>query len=361
MHDTSTSLAKEVALNGMREKVKEYYGERVQKTSDLKTDACCASDPPPDYIKAILPLINHEITERYYGCGVVIPFSIEGLKVLDVGCGTGRDCYILSRLVGEKGSVYGIDMTEGQLEIANRYVAEQTRVFGYEKPNVSFILDYIENIERHFLEGSLDLVISNCVINLAEDKEAILKQIYRVLKFGGEFYFSDIYADRRMPEELKKDPVLYGECLGGALYIRDFERLARKVGFTDPRIVSKRTVSINNKEIKRLAGDIRFYSITYRLWKLEGLEEDCEDYGHVATYLGGIKEARERFELDSFHIFCKDKPERVCGNTAFMLLKTRLSRYFRVTGDFSKHLGGFSGCLVEGSNATIEAGGLKCC
>lgn len=343
----------------MREKVKEYYGERVQKTSDLKTDACCAGDEPPHYIKEILSLINPEITERYYGCGVVIPLCIEGLKVLDVGCGTGRDCYIMSRLVGEKGFVYGIDMTEKQIDIAKRYVIEQMRVFGYERPNVSFILDYMENIERHFEEGSLDLVVSNCVINLAEDKEVILRQIYRVLRWGGEFYFSDIYTDRRLPEELKKDPVLYGECLGGALYKRDFERLARKVGFLDPRIVSKRLVSINNEGIKDLVGEVKFYSITYRLWKLEGLEEGCEDYGHVATYLGGIREARERFELDSLHIFYKDKPERVCGNTALMLLKTRFSRYFKVTGDFSRHLGGFSGCLEEVSNTT--AGGFKCC
>jgi hypothetical protein len=135
--------------------------------------------------------------------------------------------------------------------------------------------------------------------------------------------------------------VLYGECLGGALYWKDFERISKKVGFSDPRVASKRTVAISNEEIKGLVGNVTFYSITYRLWKLAGLEDACEDYGHVAIYRGGLPESPFTFELDGFHVFELDKPERVCGNTALMLSRTRFRNYFKVIGRFEKHFGEF--------------------
>jgi ubiquinone/menaquinone biosynthesis C-methylase UbiE len=274
---------------------------------------------------------------------------LNGLKVLDIGCGTGRDCYVFSKLVGEEGFVHGIDMTENQIEVAMKYQNEQATRFGYKKPNVHFIHDYIEDIEKHFSENSLDLIVSNCVVNLIEDKERLMNQAHKILKYGGEFYFSDIYADRRLPEHLRKNPILYGECLGGSLYWKDFERIAQKAGFIDPRVVSKRVVDISNEEIKNLIGNVRFYSITYRLWKIEGLEDACEDYGHVAIYRGGISEAPFKLELDANHIFEKDKPERVCGNTALMLSATRFSNYTEVIGSFAQHFGLFESCSTTTS------------
>jgi ubiquinone/menaquinone biosynthesis C-methylase UbiE len=269
---------------------------------------------------------------------------LKGLKALDLGCGTGRDCYLLSKLVGENGFVYGIDITKNQIEIAVKYIDEQTKRFGYKKPNVRFIHDYIENTGRHIPENSVDIVISNCVINLVEDKKDAMQQIYRILKDGGEFYFSDIYADRRLPNELRTNSLLYGECLGGALYWKDFERIAKRVGFFDPRIVSKRVVEIKNEEIQGLVENITFYSITYRLWKINELENACEDYGHIAIYRGGIPESPFKFMLDATHIFEKDKPERVCGNTALMLSETRFREHFEVIGSFETHFGLFANC-----------------
>jgi ubiquinone/menaquinone biosynthesis C-methylase UbiE len=200
--------------------VKEYYGKVLKKSEDLKTNACCVPEGPPAHIAEALELIHDEIKDKYYGCGSPIPMSLEGLNILDLGCGTGRDCYMMSRLVGEDGFVTGIDMTENQLAIAKKYVSEQTAAFGYIQPNVNFIFDYIENLQDHFEKESLDIVTSNCVINLTEDKEAVFQQVYDVLKFGGEMYFSDIYADRRVPEQISGDPVLHGECLGGACFAR---------------------------------------------------------------------------------------------------------------------------------------------
>jgi len=150
--------------SAMKENVKRYYGEELQNTADLKTVACCSTDLVPDYIKGALMLINDEIKMKYYGCGSPIPLCVDGLSVLDMGCGTGRDSYVMSKLVGETGFVYGVDMTENQLSVARRYMKEQTDRFGYKKPNIEFILDNMENITRHLKEESIHLVISNCVI-----------------------------------------------------------------------------------------------------------------------------------------------------------------------------------------------------
>ncbi|MHC4843671.1 MAG: methyltransferase domain-containing protein [Planctomycetota bacterium] len=343
------------------DEVKEYYGQVLKKSDDLKTNACCAPLGPPAHIAEALELINDEIKDKYYGCGSPIPLSIEGLNILDLGCGTGRDCYVMSKLVGEDGFVTGIDMTENQLAVAKKYASEQMAVFGYTHPNVNFVFDYIENVQDHFEKGSLDIVTSNCVINLTKDKQAVLQQVYDVLKFGGEMYFSDVYADRRIPEKISRDPVLHGECLGGALYYKDFERIARRVGFTEPRIYSRRRITIQNEEIEQMVGDIRFYAITYRLWKLKGLEDACEDYGHVAVYNKLIPHSPGKLQLDCGHIFHDSKPERVCGNTALMLSQTRFNKYFEITGDFNKHFGLFEGCSNTHSKEQAYPKGLDCC
>jgi len=341
--------------------VKKYYGEVLQKSSDLKTDACCTPETASAHIKEALLLINSEVKDKYYGCGSPIPLCLEDLKILDLGCGTGRDCYVMSKLVGQEGFVYGIDMTENQITVAEKYIDEQTAAFGYSKPNVIFIHDYIENVREHFEKESLDVVTSNCVINLTEDKEAILRQVYEVLKFGGEMYFSDIYTDRRVPKEISKDPVLRGECLGGALYYKDFERIARRVGFADPRIFSRRTLNIDNEQIQSRVENINFYSVTYRLWKLKGLEDACEDYGHIAFYNGQIPQSPFKFELDNGHVFHKNKPERVCGNTALMLSETRFKKYFQVLGSFKEHFGAFEDCSNVGQNSKTDQHNSNCC
>jgi SAM-dependent methyltransferase len=341
--------------------VKEYYGQVLQGSSDLKTDACCTSKAVPKHIEQALALINDEIRSKYYGCGSPIPLCIEGLRILDLGCGTGRDCYVMSKLSGQGGFVNGIDMTENQMAVAKKYVGRQMSAFGYSRPNVRFIFEYIENLRDHFERESLDLVTSNCAINLTEDKEVVLQQVYEALKFGGEMYFSDVYADRRVPEEISRDPVLRGECLGGALYCRDFERMARKAGFEDPRIFSMTAINIDDPEIQKLVANVNFYSITYRLWKLEGLEDGCEDYGHVALYNGQIAESPFKFELDRGHVFYKNKPERICGNTALMLSRTRFKEHFEVAGTFKEHFGAFESCGSGGKNERVDLENSSCC
>jgi hypothetical protein len=150
--------------------------------------------------------------------------------------------------------------------------------------------------------------------------------------------------------------VLYGECLAGALYIEDFRRLLAKLGCRDYRVISKRPIALDNPEVEAKAGMIDFYSTTVRAFKLESLEDICEDYGQTATYLGTIPEHPHRFPLDDHHLFITGKPMLVCGNTAAMVAETRFARHFRVTGDLSNHFGPFA-C---GPAAAKEAGGDAC-
>jgi len=197
----------------MREEVKDYYGKTLQGSDDLQTDACCTDTNMPRFVKSALANIHDEVLTRYYGCGLVAPEKLKGARILDLGSGSGRDCYVLAQLVGEDGYVVGVDMTDEQLDVANRHIDFHADKFGFKASNVEFRKGYLESLEDLGLEeNSFDIIVSNCVINLCQDKEAVLKQAYKLLKPGGEIYFSDVYSDRRVPEELINDPILYGEC-----------------------------------------------------------------------------------------------------------------------------------------------------
>ena len=329
-----------MASNDTRAQVQDYYGNQLQTSQDLLTNACCTDDIPLAH-RRILSQLEPEVLEKYYGCGVCIPEAIEGLTVLDLGSGSGRDAYLLSKLVGENGHVIGVDMTEEQLDVARRHIDAHTVTFGYAKPNVEFRHGYIEDLKSaNIPDNSVDLVVSNCVLNLSTDKEATYREIFRVLKPGGELFIADVFADRRVPETLRQDPVLYGECLSGALYTEDFRRLLLRLGINDYRLLSSRRLTINNAEIEEKVGNIGFYSLTVRAFKLD-IEDKCEDHGQVATYLGTILGQPHQFVLDDHHTFETGRPMLVCGNTAAMVADTRYGQHFRVLGDTSQHFGLF--------------------
>ncbi len=329
----------------MRDEVQDYYGKTLSSSEDLQTNACCTAGGTPEHLKPILSKIHDEVMARYYGCGLIAPDHLEGTHILDLGSGSGRDCYVLSALVGEQGSVTGVDMTHEQLEVAERHVEYHREVFGYREGNVRFLHGYLEQLhELELNKNHFDIIVSNCVLNLCTDKAAVLRHAYELLKPGGELYFSDVYCDRRVPEELTKDPVLYGECLSGALYWNDFVNLAKQAGFADPRLVEDRPLTIDNPTLEQKVGNLRFFSATYRLFKLEGLEPACEDYGQAVRYKGTIANAPDQFVLDKHHVIETGRVFPVCGNTYRMLHDTRFNPHFEFYGDWTTHYGIFDGC-----------------
>jgi SAM-dependent methyltransferase len=324
------------------EDVKSYYGMVLKTVQDLKTNACRCAETIPAAHRAILENIDREILDKFYGCGSPIPPALDGCAVLDLGCGSGRDAYLASYLAGPKGSVVGVDMTDAQLAIAASHRQSQAKRFGFLRSNVDFRKGYIEDLaELGVADNSIDVVISNCVVNLSPAKDRVFAEIFRVLKPGGELYFSDVFADRRLPPAVRDDPVLLGECLGGALYVEDFRRLLQAVGCPDFRVMTKNRITIDNPVVEAKVGAAAFWSMTIRAFKIASLEDICEDYGQVATYRGTIPDHPHGFALDGRHTLITGKPTLVCGNTAAMLGETRFARHFKIDGDRSIHFGKF--------------------
>lgn len=338
--------------------VRRYYGETLKSSSDLKTGACCPTSAMPPALRELLADIHPEVLERFYGCGSPLPPALEGRTVLDLGCGTGRDVYLLSRLVGPTGRVIGVDMTAGQLEVARRHQAWHADRYGHAASNVSFVEGLIEDLAgAGIADASVDVVVSNCVVNLSPDKHAVFSEVMRVLRPGGEFYFSDVFSDRRIPDALRADPVLLGECLSGALYGEDFRRYMQAVGCLDVRVVERGPIPLFDSEIEARIGMVAFESRTLRAFRLP-LEDRCEDYGQLATYRGTVPSHPHAFVLDDHHRFERGRPMRVCGNTYDMLAASRYAEHFVLQGDTSVHFGLFD-CADPG--ATVPAATGACC
>ena len=343
----------------VRDSVRSYYGDTLQTSADLRTSACCSIDAMPDYLRKITALLHPEVTDRFYGCGSPIPPALEGAVVLDLGCGTGRDSYLISKLVGERGRVIGVDMTPSQLDLARRHRDYHAHAVGHARSNVEFLAgDLADLAALGIADASVDVVVSNCVLNLVPDKRRAFSEIMRVLKPGGELYFADVFADCRLPPALMADPVLLGECLAGALYVEDFRRLMMQLGVADARVCAHSPISLTDPAIAARIGFARFESITWRAFRLP-LEDRCEDYGQVATYLGTLPGQPHAFDLDDHHHFQTARPLRVCGNTADMLGASRYAKHLRIDGDKRRHFG-----LFECTPATFAAAvspGAACC
>ncbi|KAI7822300.1 S-adenosyl-L-methionine-dependent methyltransferase [Kickxella alabastrina] len=331
---------------GVYDNVRGYYS-RLTPMNKMQTSIGPTISPHP-LIREAISKVPKAVRERFYGCGMPLPTGIDGLRVLDLGCGAGRDCYVAARLVGRAGEVIGVDMTDEQLRVASEFVPEYARTLGYQ-PHLRFVKGYIEFLSQlpELHTGSIDLCISNNAVNLSPNKELVLRSVFEILKEGGEFQFSDIYADRRLPNHVRTHPVLMGECLGGALYTEDFKRLCQRVGFVDARQVSPPAiVRIEAPELRDLVGATQFYSITFRLFKFARpasvLEPTPEDYGQVAVYRGTIDGQRARTRFDNRWAFEANRPVLVDGNTAVMLGESWLRRHFEVRGDRSLHFGGFT-------------------
>lgn len=351
------------------EVVRDYYGKVLQNSHDLKTNACCTSDELPEFVRRTLSNVHDEVLAKFYGCGTVLPEAVEATRVLDLGCGSGRDAYALAQMVGPEGEVVGVDMTDEQLAVAEKHVEWHRERFGYASSNTRFLKGYIEKLsELDLPPSSFDVIVSNCVVNLSPDKGAVLRGAYDLLKPGGEMYFADVYADRRLDEDIKQHPVVLGECLGGALYWTDFIQIARLCGFKDPRLVAVRPLEVHAPEIIEKIGAARFVSATCRLFKVSELEMGCENYGQTAIYQGGIANHGNMFQLDADCVFPHGQIVPVCGNTYRILSDSRFGSFFELIGNRNSHYGVFSKNrsqdpfnMAYGETAPVELSKSTCC
>ncbi|WP_158085707.1 methyltransferase domain-containing protein [Henriciella aquimarina] len=252
-----------------RETVREYYGETLGGTEDLKTSACCSTVRPPDPVLKALDAVHPNVKARFYGCGVVVPEAdMTGWHVVDLGSGSGQDVYVLAQLVGEGGSVTGVDMTPQQLDVARAHEDWHRERFNYARSNVRFLDGFVDELETLAIEpASIDLVVSNCVINLVADKAKVFAGVASILKPGGRFLFSDVFADKAVPADVAADPVVRGECLGGAMTLEQFETLREAADFVASAWREVRPLSVDDPDIAAKLAGHSFESRTVELMK----------------------------------------------------------------------------------------------
>ena len=231
----------------VKERVKKRYGEIAQKECTSCSSSCCSSDcgTPPQYIAWKLGYTPNDIEsvpeESMLGLGCGNPVALASLKegetVLDLGSGGGIDVFLASKKVGENGKVIGVDMTQEMVTRAQNTASEH----GYS--NVEFRLGEIEALPIE--DEIVDVIISNCVINLAPDKFKVFKEAYRVLKQNGRLMVSDLVTRGELPEDVKNSFDAWAWCIAGALEQTDYLDKIKQAGFKDVKVVSQKPYTID--------------------------------------------------------------------------------------------------------------------
>ncbi|CAG0893604.1 unnamed protein product [Cyprideis torosa] len=298
---------------------------------------------------------------KYYGCGLPFPEAVEGCSVLDLGCGTGRDVYVLSQLVGPEGRVVGVDMTDEQLAVAREFQPWHEQKFGWK--NTEFYQGYIEKLDEisALKEGDFDVIISNCVINLSLDKKAVLSHCQRLLKEGGEMYFSDIYASKPVPEALRRDKVAWGECLSGALFWRDLYAYCQELGaLLDPLPVQASAIEVGDARLKNLISEtcpdgLEFASVTYRIFKKTDKTTSTSALTQEVKYLGSIPGSTDTtFCLSHGRKFRKGETVSVTYELAEVLRMSRYKSHFEFLGDSGSPINPFT--ILEKTGGSCGSG-----
>jgi arsenite methyltransferase len=308
---------------------------------------CC----PVDYESEYLKMIPQEVIDRDYGCGDPSRYLREGETVLDLGSGTGKICFIAAQVVGVKGSVIGVDMTDEMLEVARRNAPIVADRLGY--ANVEFrkgriqdlALD-LEMLDRELKQNpitnaasflaadalaeelrvkhplvmpdSIDVVVSNCVLNLVEpkSKRQLFDEIFRVLKRGGRAVICDIVSDEEVPEEMQNDPELWSGCISGALTEGGFLHAFENAGFYGIQILRR------HADPWRTVQGIQFRSVTVEAFK--GKQGACFERNQAVIYRGPFKEVLD----DDNHRMDRGKRYAVCDKTYNLYKKAPYREFF---------------------------------
>ncbi len=286
--------------------VQARYSEGAKERQEA---LCC----PVNYQAALLEMLPQEIIERDYGCGDPSRYVKEGDTVLDLGSGGGKICYMAAQLVGEKGFVHGVDMTDDMLHLARKYQVAMAEKIGQDR--VSFHKGYIQNLafdmeaasrfvdenpvkdaesiayyedwklsqqkkNPMIADASISLVISNCVLNLVgrESRGQLLSEMFRVLTPGGRVAISDIISDEHVPQDLQDDPELWSGCISGAFQEEEFLQAFKDAGFVNVAYDKW------DEQPWQVVKDIEFRSVT--LVATKPLSDKSTDTGKALMYTG---------------------------------------------------------------------------
>ncbi len=309
-----------------------------QGAKEVQPALCC----PVDYDTSLLALLPQEIIEKDYGCGDPSRYVRAGDTVLDLGSGAGKICYMAAQLVGEHGHVIGVDMNDDMLTLARKYQPEMAKKIDGQR--VRFVKGHIEDLalditalarylqeypvhtatdlaalntwqeqqrrERPMItDASVDLVISNCVLNLVRDtdKQKLVNEIFRVLKPSGRVAISDIISDEIVPAHLKANADLWSGCISGAFQEQEFIKAFIDAGFV--------AVCYDKWDAQpwQVVNGIEFRSAT--LTATKGAGTTCMDVGHAVIYRGPFARVND----DEGHIYLRGERMAVCERT-FRLL-----------------------------------------
>jgi SAM-dependent methyltransferase len=325
-------LVEIIGMNAKGLNVEQAVRERYSAASKEQVPALCC---PVNYEKQYLEVLPQELIDRDYGCGDPSKYVHAGETVLDLGSGGGKICYIASQIVGPQGRVVGVDMNDDMLELARKYRSEISQRIGWN--NVEFFKGKIQDLaldhdrfaaylksnpiadteswmqaeqfadklrsdEPMIASDSVDVVLSNCVLNLVDPmaREQLFAEIHRVLKRGGRAVISDIVCDEVVPEHLKDNPELWSGCISGAFVEHEFLEEFERAGFYGAEIV------VRLEEPWATIEGIEFRSITVRAFK--GKDGPCLDHHQAVIYRGPWKSVTD----DDGHVLRRGVRTAVC-------------------------------------------------
>ncbi|MBI1746747.1 MAG: methyltransferase domain-containing protein [Acidobacteria bacterium] len=297
-------------LDRSRETVRQFYAEAAQQP---QPELCCAGS----YNGEETSHIPQEALDVAYGCGSPVGLADvkEGEVVVDLGSGGGIDCFIAAKLVGPSGRVVGIDMTDEMLEKALINKVKVAARLAYDV--VEFKKGYLEEIPLP--NKSADLIMSNCVLNLSPDKKRVFLEMWRVLKDHGRIAISDTVAADKLPDHMRANPRLWGECVSGALTEEEYLAYLEQSGFYG--------LSILKKSFWKEVEGHKFYSLVLRGYKFEK-SAGCNFIGQKAIYRGPFKAVVD----EEGHLFPRNEAVEVCTDTAAKLRRAPYELNFTVIG-----------------------------